>query len=112
MSVYRLYDKLNPDMFYIGSTLDMRLRKNGHSRDLKNSEAKLYKYFREESLEEHMEYCIIYSGDDYLEEEKKFIRLWKPPLNTILYSTDLYRLDYNKKKFTDKRTPYIINYRK
>ena len=35
MSVYRLYNKNEPSIFYIGSCKDMRKRKNNHKADCK-----------------------------------------------------------------------------
>ena len=56
---YKLYDILDNSMYYIGSTYDIEKRKEEHREDCITGKCKLYKYFREHSDKDNMEFCIM-----------------------------------------------------
>ena len=83
-SVYKLTPH-NCSEFYIGSTINMTERKKRHKKDVKKSQAKLYKKIRECGgfvMEVLYEYECETENELHMEERRCYDKL-KPTLNTL-----------------------------
>ena len=89
MSVYRIVDKNEPSMFYIGSTKDLNHRIKSHKFDCKTMDRKVYKYIRENGGWDNFEFEVIEKYDNYKEKEIEIIQELQPPLNMNLYNYDI-----------------------
>lgn len=90
--IYKIYEKSNEDIFYIGSTNNFNKRKFSHKKSCNNKSSKkyklkLYKYIREcggwdmfnMEIYETLENCI---KKDCLSKEHNIVNELKPKLNT------------------------------
>jgi len=84
-SVYKLTPH-NCSEFYIGSTINMTERKKRHKKDVKKSQAKLYKKIRENGGDFEMEVlyeCECETEQELHMEERRCYDKLKPTLNTL-----------------------------
>ncbi len=90
ITYYKIFKKDNPELFYIGSTLNFSRRKSHHKKNVKNKVGKLYwtKLYltiRENGGWENFDMIKILEVENHplrLLEEQALISIHCPPLNT------------------------------
>lgn len=90
--IYKIKQKDNEQMFYIGSTVNFSRRKSHHKKNVTNKCGKLYwsrlyKHIRENGKWDNfemtiIEYVDITTGIGLKQREQQIIDELKPPLNT------------------------------
>lgn len=91
--IYKIYQKDNPDIFYIGSTNNFSSRKSNHKKNCNNKVSKKYKYplyqyiracggWDNFIIEEYLKFPCNSKGEG-LQKEQEIIDLLKPKLNAI-----------------------------
>tara|TARA_R110000772_G_scaffold102594_2_gene203384 strand:+ start:226 stop:789 length:564 start_codon:yes stop_codon:yes gene_type:complete len=99
----------SPDLFYVGSTWDMKDRKYLHKSDSKTSEYKTYVICRENGGYDNFVFEILEEYDcndkiERLKREQYWIDTLNPSMNTFrAYITDEQKKEYSKEWYNKNR---------
>ena len=91
--IYKIYQKDNPEIFYIGSTKNFSSRKSNHKKNCHNKVSKKYKYplyqyiralggWDKFNIDIYENYPCKSKGEG-LQKEQEIIDLLKPKLNSM-----------------------------
>jgi predicted GIY-YIG superfamily endonuclease len=92
--IYKIYQKSEPSMVYIGSSTNFKRRKSQHKKNISNRRSKayhypLYQYIRNQGGWENFD-MVIYldypcnSKNEGLTKETEIIKLLNSPLNSMV----------------------------
>ena len=114
--VYMLYHD-NFEEFYVGSSINMRRRRNAHRTDCKNEKSPnynvpIYQFIREHRGIDEWNFVILKETHDYKIWEQKFIELYCPSLNSrnAMCIDSVIRNRIRTKKIAEKNKERIKNY--